>query len=647
MGGYLTGLSKGSYLKDKCNLSKNPFSGAPLAINSKDMQLFVGRENEINSIKEILNHIPDGGINRTVIIGGYGVGKTSFLNRIFWEAINHNDFRFITIKIIAKQNMTYLNFIEELLDRICNKILILKNLDKNDIKVFEEINLNLKYSRSFARENYSEVAGEASALIASLASKLGIKTTEIRNLFPYSERSALNDLYTLYKLSLKYVDGYVLGIDEADLLTTPDNMSVLINGREEIFQTKNILFIFIGSTRFKTGLDNVGSPVREIIDQYIILEHFKFPEERNILNNLISRRIKSVAISKHYKNPFKKEAKELLFFISKGITRRIIRYCFFSLNKAIKKECKVTNEIVLSSITEFGRGLLLGLNCQEQEIIKKLANKEIIKDDDIIFIIKKLKFEDKVDINKIKRNLERQGAIFSYFSEDELRYELSPELRLSVLHDTKIAKPIFKIEAAQRLRQAVGTDLKERYEEKGHLINANLLEASGHLEILDIQFDGLNKEEKISHLDKCITCINDLKDQKLKPSLKTLKTLNKHIKIDKANKSNVKTQINKISGKLNGKFRGGYPVITEEGAFGEEPLKNLLFKKGKYEDMLKELMTSRETDLMETFIKLKYFSDMDYRIIENVEKNQKHFQDNQKIIKSFFQKIKDKFKFKN
>jgi hypothetical protein len=497
---------------ESLGLKRNPFNPAPLDATVEDIGLFVGREVEINRFKTILASTP-GSLYRIVLMGTYGTGKTSLLNRLFWEAQHHEKWKFATVKIVGKEDLTYIEFILSLIDNF-TEILKKANISKKNRKIVEEIRLNLDFQRQLGSETSSEITGTLSAVIASLAGKLGVKESEIRTPLAWTERSAIKDLKVLLNMIFEIFDGAVVGIDEVDYLASNLAREVLKKGREEIFQRKNFLFVFSGTIRFRSLLEEIGSPVREIIDGYFTLEPFKYPEERNILNELVNLRLKSARIEGNQLTlPFDKASMDLIFTLSNGIPRRVLRFLQASMDSGIEARTIVNTNLVLSAVRQLGKGHYSGLQPKERDIVKLLAQKELLFEKDFEQIRRKLGLT--IDEEKtIRRSLESQGLLYSEFEGKDSFYMLAPEIRVFVLYETKLITPILQIETAQKIRLTIH-DEQDPTVKQVHLRTAHILECQGHLGLLFVEYDSLAREERLSHHEKAINCLRELSDPKV------------------------------------------------------------------------------------------------------------------------------------
>lgn len=497
---------------ESLGLKRNPFDPAPLDSTETDMKMFVGRESEIKQLVTKLASTPNG-LYRIVIMGTYGVGKTSLLNRLFWEAATYPKWKFAIAKLAGKDDMTFLDFMLTLMDELLKK-LPFEKMEKEEQKTAEEIKLNLDYERQAGVESSSEVTGTLSIMIASLAGKLGVKQTEIRTPLPWNERSAMRDLKTVIDIVLKHYNGIILGIDEVDYLASKTAREVLKKGREEIFQHRNFLFVFSGTTRFRALLEEIGSPIREIIDSFIILEPFRYPEERNVLDELVELRLQNVAIpGQTPKCPFDKGSLELIFTLANGVPRRILRFLQTSMDAGIGAQKIVDTELVLSAVRDLGRGHYVGLALRERDVVKMLAKKELFSEVDFAEIRQKFSLSEETE-KKMRASLESQGLLNSVFVGKDTYFALAPEIRVYVLHEFKLATPIYQIEAAQKITQTI-TDEQDEKVKTAHLKTANLLEGQGHLGLLNIEYNSMNKEERISNAEKSLACLDALSDPKL------------------------------------------------------------------------------------------------------------------------------------
>ena len=527
---------------DELGLKWNPFSPAPLESTEKDMQLFVGRFDQVKQFDAYLASVP-GNLYRIVLMGTYGVGKTSLINKVLWQAKNHKKWKLATIWFVAKEDLTYLEFVLRLMDKMIS-ILLENSLTREERKAIEEIRINLEFEDSKGTQLKSEITGTLSAVIASVAGKIGVKAEEIRKPLPWTERTAVRDFESLIAIMFKYFNGAVVAIDEVDYLSYHKAQEVLRKGREDIFQKKNFLFIFCGTTRFRALLDEIGSPVREVIDNYVILEPFKYPEETNILSELVQLRLDNSAKSEQTgKKAFDPKALDLIFTLSGGVARRIVRFLQASLDTAAIANTPVTDDTVLSAVKQLGKGHYTGLPLLERDIIKMLSKRELLTETDFEEVKKRFSLSDE-KASKIRSYLESQGLITSTIIAGENFFTLSPELRVYVLNESKIGKPIIKIETAMKMRQFL-PDEQDPKVKKAHLRTADLLDCEGHSELLYVEYDSMPKEEKLNHCDKLLTCVSELADRKLDLITKQIEEVKQDV-VSALDNKEVKVKILKI-----------------------------------------------------------------------------------------------------
>jgi hypothetical protein len=583
---------------DLFGLIRNPFDPAPLEPTDSDMQLFVGRSSEIDQIRTLLASTP-GGLYRVVVMGAYGVGKTSFVNRTLWEAKRDERHRFATIKLVAKEDMTYLVFLLTFMSKLLEILADEKDLISSERKAVEEVKLNLEYEREIGLEETSEVSGSIGGLIATIAGKLGVAESEVRRPRRWTEMSAIGDVGTLVRIALGHYNALVVAIDECDYLASPVASEVLKKGREEIFQQRNFMFIFSGTMRFRALLDDIGSPIREIIDRFFILEAFRYPQESNILDELVDLRLRYAAKDGvSYKNPFDKQSMDHIFALSSGVPRRILRFLQSSLDVGLAKRTNVTPQIVLAAIRDLGRAHYVGLNIQQRDIVKLLARKELSGDPDFVEIRTKFHLSEK-EWDRTRRGLESQGLLNPTVVGRELLYSLAPELRVFVLHDTKLAQPILQIEAGQRIRQT-GLEEQDEKAKRNSANHANLLEAQGHLGLLMIEYKSMSKNEKLSHCDKVLDCIRDISDPKLDSSIGYIQSARAGIQ-----QGSTLADVGEVLGKAHGKVKDYAKSIFEpkESTKIARVVLRSSSDRGEFELPISEDVTLRTLMLYESIIR--------------------------------------------
>ncbi len=173
---------------------KSPFEDATL--QNETMDLFVGRERELNAVHNSLNS------RLTGVYGTQGVGKSSFLIKLCGKIRKNTPV--IYVRTGLSEKTIYREILEELLENIKSKSLKTEGY-KLDVK------LELKRLRaSISRTRSSEIGGKA-----VIYGKIEEQSTE--NLEPHTEQSAsklLREVLEHLKTSLAIV------IDDLERLST-------------------------------------------------------------------------------------------------------------------------------------------------------------------------------------------------------------------------------------------------------------------------------------------------------------------------------------------------------------------------------------------------------------------------------------------
>jgi len=205
------------------------------------------------------------------------------------------------------------------------------------------------------------------------------------------------------------------------------------------------------------------------------------------------------------------------------------------MDTALASSKSATTTTVLRAVRELGKGHYVGLPLRERHIIKLLARRESIKHEDFEEVRKKFKLSEEAE-RKIRSRLESQGLLYTNFVGNETIHSLAPELRVYVLHESKLATPVLQIEAAQKLKQTI-PDEKDAKARKTQMKYASLLEGQGHLGLLKVEYEQMSKEERLGHCEKATSCIQGLSDSKLSPVVKNISNIIKSIKNSVSNKT--------------------------------------------------------------------------------------------------------------
>lgn len=155
-------------------LAFNPFEVRPLKSNERDMSLFVGREQEVDRVLNILHDVSSG-INRRIgVLGQVGVGRSSFLNRILFELSRTSRPRCLSFTLEGG-GYSVLEFIVIMIEKMCAGLLASPDLSRQEKKTVSEIRENLVYAVEYLSSASATITGTIGALVAQIKGQVSGK----------------------------------------------------------------------------------------------------------------------------------------------------------------------------------------------------------------------------------------------------------------------------------------------------------------------------------------------------------------------------------------------------------------------------------------------------------------------------------------
>lgn len=343
-------MSEFNLLWRRYNLKSNPYFVDPLSIDGQEITVssFIGRHKERQQLKKLISM---GGGIRHLIIGNAGVGKTSLVNYVRYEAIK-NQFFTPTNEIEINRSMT------------CNEFIILTLSS-----IYSEIkrkNIMLKQDTMEKLEALYELTryGELSQDISNLTQ---INTDRLIILFKEVIEDLINPRY----------NGIILHYDNWDNINNLKEVLELLGEiRDFLLSSKRVIFFFVGDKIFSDVVDT-KTRVRQIFTTpHLTVSPLSLSETKRIfeerINKLSMDNAKAIC-------PHTEETLKLLFELLDGNLREILNSltnCILELppsNTPIIITPQLAKEVLYKKVKDI---YLDRLSPAEQEILFKIIDTE-------------------------------------------------------------------------------------------------------------------------------------------------------------------------------------------------------------------------------------------------------------------------------
>jgi Cdc6-like AAA superfamily ATPase len=385
-------------MKDKWGFSENPFSIRALT-NPKELErLFVDRDMEI---KQLLNALDgrEGGVVYG-ISGMRGVGKSTVLNKVLEEMRKKDS---IVFKVMASGTFAELDFLQKLLTDVCDQI-DLKKASKNLKKEVVKLKANLLYNEKRAEKESSEASIRASikaSFVSLFGSEIGSELKEgmekqiETTLKPYSPSTITREILQFLSFLKKETKTkhIVIGIDETDKCRF-EEAEKLLDSVKAVLATENSHFVFVGTLDFHKNFIQVFSKREEEATLSSIFENIiKIPPlDNDKIIDIINKRLSYYSIMEKSRNPFSKEALEVILDMAEGNPKQLMRLCSegftyfgdkgeeikaedlvqYFKNKEYIAELSATEEIYLEVVKDLGK-----VSAISKELFDRLKQKGI------------------------------------------------------------------------------------------------------------------------------------------------------------------------------------------------------------------------------------------------------------------------------
>jgi len=428
-------MSEFNLIWRKYGLKDNPYFNSPLTIDGGTLSLssFIGRKKEQETLKAIIRM---GGEVRCLIVGDPGVGKTSLLNYVRYNAASNQFFtpaREVEINRVMNGNELIILTLSSIFEEIQKQDLPITDSLKQKLEAFYELNA---YG-----ENFMEV----------------VNTSQLnrQKLIALFEDTIKEIVYPRFK-------GIIIHYDNLDNIDNHEGLLEMISDVRDFLLTKNVIFFFVGD-EFLPSVISAKDRVNSIfLKPEINVPPLSLLEVQQILEERISK----LSINERSKTitPHTGEAVKILFQLYQGNIREILnglQNCVIELASS-NTPLQITEEILRDTLYEKAKTRLSKLTLVEKELF------EFIKEMDH-FTPTELSEKGKKNLQNISSkylpNLMKRGVVRFVGKEGRNSfYSITSEMRWLKLYRSQQEKSKSLQEVKKRVGRKIQKEIGEFFE---------------------------------------------------------------------------------------------------------------------------------------------------------------------------------------
>lgn len=363
-------------------LNSNPFITDPILLKGGllKMDWFVGREKEQ---KELFKRLDSRTGSRTLVIGDIGVGKTSFVNYVRYNAIDNPKSRkqyFTHIKEISvEDDWTYMQF---MVDTIYSLYSSIRNSEDGKSMISDALYKKLE---SIGEINIVSSMGFGVNILGS-----GIDYNSGRSNPQVLSYGVLSDLINdvadeVYKNTKREIVLHYNNLDNVQR-SNPETIEKLFKNLRDLFQITHIHFVFVANMAVANIIEGLPK-MSSIFSEPILINEMTYEEVQQIIDiRLQNLRLNDV----EYIKPFDNGTLKLLFDLYKGNIRFILNSLETAVEAVTQNKPVVLGESdcsrILSNIIET-KYLKDITKPRAREVLYKIAEKEEITNRGLAFAL--------------------------------------------------------------------------------------------------------------------------------------------------------------------------------------------------------------------------------------------------------------------
>lgn len=382
-------------------LKESPYSTSPMRLSGvlPIDKVFSGRDKEVTKLKEILTSKNS---TRTLIVGDFGVGKTTFTNYVRWLlSLKRTDSKYLTTssEIKLQPGWDATAFLMSTLSAIYTASIIFKWSEKG-IKL-KSMNQLKDYVSIGKQKNYQ-------GTVAGFGGGFGESTTVPNQISP---EILENLLINICKEIMENGKQIIIPYDNLENIEY-SRLSEIFRSIRDYLQIEGLHSLFIGPPPVISALEAHGQ-VYSVFGQPMILEPLT---EKNVLD-ILEKRCSALQFEVgRYIIPYDKETVTSLY----SKLNKNIRFTFKVLEDStlafqLKAPCSITmheimavqkkeKEEILSSLTETQSKIITALVNQKKVNQNKLAKITGVGRTNLTIPVRELRDRGLITINKDKND---------------------------------------------------------------------------------------------------------------------------------------------------------------------------------------------------------------------------------------------------
>ena len=414
------------------NLRDNPYFISPLTIDGAPIPIdsFVGREKERKQLKQLIQMDSV----RCMIVGDAGIGKTSLVNFVRYEAAHNGYFtpeREIEVGRYMHGNEFVLQTISVIYDEVKRRKFVLSK------------DLMQKLEALYELTRYGDLS-------VDIANFTNLNRQRLMDLF----RQVVDEImapnaYPKFK-------GIVIHYDNLDNITNPEDLIEMIADVRDFLMIGKVVFIFVGDLFLP-----ISVLIKRRVAQIFLTPALEVPPlEYEEISKILKERIERLRSNENAPliSPHTEESLQVLFNLHNGNIREILNSltnCIISLpssNIPIQINEDVLKDTLFNKVKD---NYLYKLTPVEMEVLSKMLNLEKVTPSELA----KLSSKSIQNISsKYIPKLTVLGAVRLKGAEGRnVYYEITPEIKWWKLQRSEQEKVESKEKRKEKIKKIVNT----------------------------------------------------------------------------------------------------------------------------------------------------------------------------------------------
>lgn len=361
-----------SFWKD-FGLEDNPYDSRPLVISKNDRKLFVGRKDELVALNTLVSS-PKGGI--VIVEGEVGVGKTSFVNIFQYEKWTKSKFLPSFEKVELEENINPTHFMLSVFSNMIHNLERVEEENGDGASKLKKYEIHQKAKSLVARNIQTAWAGEVTIMGTGGGLSREKKTTEPLAVLLPSILSVMNE-WTNFVTSKMGYSAIFVPVNNLDMISDDTIIEFLNRLRDTLIDRPAVWWILIGKPGLFSLLEAKAHRVSEIVTGGPIMLKSLTLEK---IHELIDVRLDNLKISKKVRPIVPNEVVDILYEVSKGEARYILKRIsdiIFRFKTKFPTEKEIPLQVAKEMLIEMAKQRIDDTKISKNEIekLEKMASK--------------------------------------------------------------------------------------------------------------------------------------------------------------------------------------------------------------------------------------------------------------------------------